>query len=295
MAYEAEKECLSDSDENKTCQVGDPVTIDAELCNGCDICANICPYAIFSKGEKERVPSVSRERVAACCQCGHCGAVCPAGAISLSCPCAGPLLEYSREPPVTAGQLMQHIAGRRSIRHYTQDKVPKDVLEQVFSLVRYAPTGMNRQTVHWRVIHDPSRVRQLAGAVIAWAKETQRSSPGHPLAPLFPVLTGAWDQGIDLVCHGAPHLIIAHGHRDDPAVCTDAVIALTHLDLAAPVFHLGTCWGGLVQIAFEASPDIAEMVGIPEDHHPLYAMMIGYPRYQYLRIPRRDMAKITWG
>jgi len=39
----------------------------------------------------------------------------------------------------------------------------------------------------------------------------------------------------DPICRGAPHLVIAHGRKDNPAGFTDAVIALTHLDLAAPV------------------------------------------------------------
>lgn len=295
MAYNVGDECLSGTGDNGAEEAGSIVTINTDRCTGCGICENICPYGIFNMGIKGQTPSVNRERTAACCRCGHCGAVCPEDAILLSYPYGDPLPEHFPEPPVTPGQLMQHVAGRRSIRHYTGDTVPKDVLEQVFSLVRYAPTGMNHQTVHWLIINDPSRVRQLAGAVIAWATEMQRSSPDHPLASLFPVLIGAWNRGTDLVCHGAPHLVIAHGRRDDPAVFTDAVIALTHLSLAAPAFQLGTCWGGLVQIAFEDLPDLTRLLDIPEDHRLLHAMMIGYPKYHYIRIPHRERAKITWG
>jgi hypothetical protein len=49
-----------------------------------------------------------------------------------------------------------------------------------------------------------------------------------------------------------------------------------------------------MQIALDASPDLKREVGIPDDHTSHYAMMLGYPKYQFFRVPKRDAAKVTW-
>jgi nitroreductase len=112
--------------------------------------------------------------------------------------------------------------------------------------------------------------------------------------PILPMIIDAWDQGADPVCHNAPGLVIAHGFTENPHVFIDSIIAMTHLDLIAPSFGLGTCWAGFVQIAAGSSPEVTRALCLPEGHTSQSAMLIGYPEHQFRRIPKRDALKVTW-
>lgn len=272
----------------------DPIHIDSTLCSGCGICAILCPSNIPVLDKETKLPAINPAAAPSCSRCGHCEAACPEGAISVRYPGAGAVPQIS-DQPVTPGQLRHLMLMRRSIRDYRDNTVPRETLEEILDIIRYAPTGMNGQSVHWLVVGDPGEVRRLSGKVIDWLRGLSKQQPDHPLAPFAPMLIRAWENGMDPICHGAPHLFIAHGRRDNPVGCIDAVIALTHLDLAAPVFGLGTCWAGFLQIALDASPDLLKELEIPCDHKSHYAMMLGYPKYQFWRVPKRDAAKVTWG
>ena len=104
----------------------------------------------------------------------------------------------------------------------------------------------------------------------------------------------AWDKGVDRICLGAPHLIIAHIPQGGRTEVEDAIIALTHIDIIAPSFGLGTCWAGLLSIAARYWDPLKEGLGIPNGRVFSYAMMIGYPQYKPYYIPERKKTDITW-
>jgi nitroreductase len=74
----------------------------------------------------------------------------------------------------------------------------------------------------------------------------------------------------------------------------DLTLALSYLDLMAPTMGLGTCWAGLLQGALLSSPDLKQKLGLPAEYPYHYPMMLGYPRFQYHRLPERKPPKITW-
>ncbi|HVP07617.1 MAG TPA: mercury methylation ferredoxin HgcB [Candidatus Acidoferrum sp.] len=65
----------------KTLYLPSVVTLEyaAEKCNGCGMCVQVCPHAVFVMQNK-RAKLVDR---GACMECGACAMNCPEGAISV--------------------------------------------------------------------------------------------------------------------------------------------------------------------------------------------------------------------
>lgn len=270
------------------------ITIDEPLCSGCGTCSAVCPYFILVRDGSKTAPVIDPVRVNTCVHCGHCQAVCPEGAITVSYAGEGELSKGKESGFVPSALLGTHIMSRRSIRDFLSDPVPEELLRQILDIVRYAPSGMNGQPVHWTVITEPEKIHDIVGSIINWARNVEKNQPGHPLAPILPMVIKAWDSGADPVCHHAPALLLAHGYNNNPNAYTDSIIALTHLDLIAPSFGLGTCWAGFVQIGAAASPEITRALCLPKGHVLQHAMLAGFPKYHFRRIPKRDALRVTW-
>ena len=56
------------------------ITLDQAACNGCAVCAKICPHAVFEMRDKKAV-MVAEER---CIECGGCQLNCHEGAIQVT-------------------------------------------------------------------------------------------------------------------------------------------------------------------------------------------------------------------
>jgi ferredoxin len=55
------------------------IIIDAERCQKCGNCVDICPEDLFIQPDPGDVPSIPRQR--RCTSCGHCVSLCPTAAI----------------------------------------------------------------------------------------------------------------------------------------------------------------------------------------------------------------------
>ena len=107
-----------------------------------------------------------------------------------------------------------------------------------------------------------------------------------------PALAGE-ASGSQPILRKAPALIVAYGADDDPMVQASSIIALTTLELAALSFGLGACWAGFLHHAARSSYEVATALGLPPGHRMCGGLMIGYPEFEYSRIPVRNPARVT--
>lgn len=55
------------------------ISLDSDKCNGCGMCVEVCPHAVFALDSK-KVQIVDRD---ACMECGACAVNCPVAAITV--------------------------------------------------------------------------------------------------------------------------------------------------------------------------------------------------------------------
>lgn len=268
------------------------IIVDQDRCTQCGICTTVCPLGFMSEDEEARLPQALEKAAAFCLKCGHCEAFCPTGALTLNF-----ALDEKSDDDVGLNDISSDLLGtylksRRSIRCFTPQKVEKEKIEQMLEITRYAASGCNTQPVEWIVVYDEQETHKLAGLTIDWIRHLYENK--EPLGTALYSLVTAWDRGIDAVCCNAPHLLVAHIPENHGSGATDGIVALTHFDIAAPAFGIGTCWAGFLTEAAKSWKPLQKELALPQGRVISYAMMFGYPQFKSYRTPRRNPVKIKW-
>ncbi len=264
--------------------------IDRSKCLKDGICTRVCPVTVL-RPSADGYPEATN---GSCVACGHCVSVCPKGAISLGSvkPEALEILQSDwRLDPERVSQLLK---GRRSIRAFRDEPLPRDAIAKMIELAQYAPSGMNAQPIAWTVIYDRAGVRAVGEATANWMRRAVTEK--HPLAAAYDLsrIVNAWENGVDPICRNAPHLVVAHAHGALPTGAMAGAISTTYLELAALPVGAGTCWAGFVFAAASYSPEVAATLGVPEGRRCSGVVMAGRPAVKYLRIPERRAPQIAW-
>ena len=268
--------------------------VNREKCIRDGICVEVCPMGVIELKDDHPTPTPSGDADRICIRCGHCVAACPEGAFSHAAmrseECPPVRTEWIPDP----GRMAHLLRYRRSIRTYRPEPLRRNLITRLIEMARFAPSGHNVQPVHWRVIYDTEEVHRLSGRVIDWMRHLMAERA--PLAEQLHMdrIVRAWERGIDRICRGAPHVVVAHAPKDErtaPAACT---IALAYVELAAPSLGLGACWAGYFNAAAAMWPPMMTALDLPAGHAAFGAMMVGYPKYRYHRLPLRNDPPITW-
>jgi nitroreductase/NAD-dependent dihydropyrimidine dehydrogenase PreA subunit len=268
------------------------ILIDQDLCSRCGICSVVCTMGLIDPADENTLPKIPDAKAGMCIRCGHCEAYCPSQALLLNDRPDDKVPLPGGAGTIAPDELGYYLKKRRSVRGFTKNPVPKEKILEILEIARYAASGGNGQPVEWIVVHDPKQVIRIAGLTIEWMKTLVNSN--HPMSGYIPVLVGAWERGSDVICRGAPHLLFAHIPEGNPIAQTDAIIALTHFDIAAPAFGIGTCWAGFVAMATVSYEPLQKELGIPTGRKSAYAMMFGNPQYKIYSIPRRKPLQVAW-
>jgi nitroreductase/NAD-dependent dihydropyrimidine dehydrogenase PreA subunit len=270
------------------------LTIDDAKCTRCGFCVLECPPRIIEMKGPEALPTPVKAQEDRCIVCGHCVSVCPFAALSLDKMSPEDCDPVRKELLPSAEQVEHFLKSRRSIRAYKDKPVPGEMLAKLIEIARYAPSSHNLQPVHWLVVEDPRETRRLAALVIEWMNVPIRKSPRVIGLFHFDLFVEAWERGEDRVLRGAPHVVIAHAPKDTPLAQENCAIALTYLELAAYSMGLGACWAGYLLAAATSFPALINELALPGGHKCFGTMMVGYPKYEFRRIPLRNEASVIW-
>ena len=160
------------------------------------------------------------------------------------------------------------IKGRRSVRAYKNEPVPKEQIEAVLEAGVWAPTGMNRQPWKFVIIEDKQLIKYVSDETKILVQQTM-----PPLAKQF--RTEA-----DVVCYNAPVLVLVCAEKDEQfghISLLDSVLATQNMFLKAYELGLGTCYMGFVQL-LSNKPEALKKIGVPDGHEILVPFILGHPK-----------------
>ena len=152
--------------------------------------------------------------------------------------------------------VLDNIAARTSVRAYTSEPVPDEMVETLLRAAMAAPSAMNRQPWEFVVVNDRAVLDSLAGK-LRYAKMLVQ-------APLAVV-----------VC---AETMITHrdGSQSENGLWEhDASAATQNILLAAKALGLGAVWTAAVDE--ERSTAVKEALNIPGSVMPLCVIPIGFP------------------
>ncbi len=268
------------------------IHIDYSRCVGDGICAEICPIKLYRMEDNK--PQLLKGAGAFCIACGHCVAACPKGAIALEGMTPDDCTPIEPGLRISVDAAEHFLMRRRSIRAYKATPVEHHVLEEVLDLSRWAPSASNRQPVKWIVFEKPEEIRQIAELVIRWMQDMIDQDMEAAQKLRLPGLVSLFAAGHDMICRGAPHLLLAHAPAGMPFMAQDCATAITYVELAALARDLGTCWAGYVTWAANSSADLRALLELPDEDQVYGGVLLGYPKYRYNCIPERFAPSVRW-
>lgn len=270
------------------------VIIDEQLCKKDGACVKECPFDLIQFQDENGYPGMIPGGERGCIACGHCMAVCPHGALrhTLLSPDDCPIIDDAFA--VSKEQAWQFLRTRRSIRRFQKRPVEKEKIEELIGAAAYAPSAGNLQLLEWQVFSDQNSIKDLAGLAIDWLRHELAKGPAASGPSFLPFVLAGWEAGKDTILWDAPVLIHVTAPRKTRFGMVDLSLALSYLELYAPVLGLGTCWAGLLQHALLSWTPSREFLGITDERPHFYCMMLGYPDSRYYRMPSRKQARISW-
>ncbi len=154
--------------------------------------------------------------------------------------------------------VMQAILTRRSIRKFTDEKIPEDILEMILQAGCYAPTGHNMQTWRFTVLTDRKKIENIKEVAGPIAKEKKVHFYGFE--------------------NPACLILISNDERNTNG-CQDASCAAENIFLAAHSYGIGSVWlNPLLTLCDE--PEIRAILDeykIPATHRVWCMAALGYP------------------
>ncbi|MBD2664838.1 hypothetical protein B6N60_04110 [Richelia sinica FACHB-800] len=190
------------------------------------------------------------------------------------------------------------ILQRRSIKTFKTDPIAPELLQQLVELTIAAPSSFNVQA--WRIILVQDEAKKAALSAAAWNQKQIIEAPvtfvfagdatagEEDLTPIFnqALEIGAWNEGtINYFKNAIPQFQAGLGDKRREYAIKDAMIAATHLVLAAESLGLSTCFmNGWIEEQVKA------VIGAADHPHIGIAVLVpvGYaaePRLNPGRLP----------
>lgn len=181
-------------------------------------------------------------------------------------------------------ELIETINNRRSIRKYKNIDVSNEIIEDLISCARLAPSAKNRQPWKFVVVKDNVK-NEIADIMLNQLKTSKVSLERKIYNANSSVKETA------NIIKEAPILILVFKPKDDNWIIGDSLsigAALEHICLRATDLGLGSLW---IRDIVYTQKEIAKLVD-QDDIELISAVSIGYPNESPKQRPRKKLMEI---
>jgi len=187
------------------------------------------------------------------------------------------------EQRARARLFLDRMRTRRTVRHFSSDPVPDEVIDAAIATAASAPSGANMQPWRFVVVRDPSVKRRIREGAEAEERESyERRMPEEWLEALAPLGTDWHKPFLEI----APCLIVVF--RVEYSVVIDEDGQERHLKhyyvsesvgIACGFLLAALHYAGLATLTHTPSPMgfLAEILGRPKHEKPYLLIPVGYP------------------
>jgi nitroreductase len=184
-------------------------------------------------------------------------------------------------------ELIEAIYQRRSVRAYTEEPVPQDVVRQLLDAAIQAPSAMNSQPWAFAIVQDRALLRSLSDRAKRHLLDTFTGDPR--MERYRNVLSDPQFE----IFYGAPALIVICAGEGGLVPAEDCCLAGQNLMLAAIANDLGTCCIGWSRPLLNL-PETKTELGIPAELTPVLPIIVGRPRGRPEAPARRVPRIVVW-
>ena len=174
---------------------------------------------------------------------------------------------------------------RRSVRDYTDQPVPLELIETLIAETTCAPNASNEQLWRFSVVRDKDYMRRISDESKKNILSTIQVDPSSPIARYEAALRNASFN----VFYNAPCLVIISGPTERTNSQVDCALAAGYLMLAAAARGLGTCWINLGSYIEDAA--MRADLGLDSQTRIVAPIILGYPK-QVPAMPKRNPPRI---
>ncbi|MEP7366504.1 MAG: nitroreductase family protein [Acidobacteriota bacterium] len=191
-------------------------------------------------------------------------------------------LEFERLDPAEqdrrSREFADRIQTRRTVRHFSSEPVPFELIERAIVAAATAPSGANQQPWIFTIVDDPDLKRQIREAAETEERENyDRRFPDEWLKALEPFGTD-WHKPF---LETAPYLIVVF--RVDYGIEGDGKVKHYYVNesvgIATGFLLAALHWAGLATLTHTPSPMgfLGKILGRPANERPFLLIPVGYP------------------
>lgn len=256
------------------------ISIAQDKCIGCGMCIQDCVGGVLKLENGKAI--VKRE----CILCGHCAAICPMEAVTVTEYAGDQMIPYDKDRFVLDPEVfLNAVKFRRSIRNYKNKPIEKEKLMKLLDVAAHTATAKNERNMKFVIVQDKlEEFKQMVFDGIGQEIEAHKGKRTPIMALLYSFYKGR-DKAPEeeFLFRNAPAVLYIMGERLD-----DAGLAAQNIEMMAYAMGMGVLYNGYLKAATMLTENARKFLD-REERPVAICMLIGYPAVSYKRTaPRKE-------